>query len=72
MMKFTELQQYLGMPPQNIDFDKFLPAHNISGRPKFRESPVESIDLPEKGISLVFKESSAFKNTGGRRRKMAK
>lgn len=65
MMKITELQQYLGFPAQNIEFDKFLTASGISRRPKFLGSPVERINQIDTGISLVFESKSGFEKFWG-------
>lgn len=64
-MKFTELQQYLGLPAQNIEFDKSLTASGISRRPEFRGSPVERINQVDTGISLVFESKSGFERFWG-------
>ena len=64
-LDITEVARFLGLPAQNADFDKYLTAHGISYRPIFEGTPVDRINVVEKGISLLFDMKDVYETAIG-------
>ncbi|QBE61741.1 hypothetical protein [Pseudoduganella lutea] len=64
-MTIDKITKFLGLPAQNIEFDKYLATHGISHRPVFRETPVDRISLESSGLSLVFDTAGLYEEMYG-------
>lgn len=64
-MQIAELEQYLGLPPKSPSLDKYLTAHGVAERPVFKETPIELVNIPEKGVSLAFREKLGYERQWG-------
>lgn len=64
-MKINELQQYMGLPSQSPDFDRYLSAHGITERPVYNETPIDRISHKAGGLSLLFESKLGYKKIWG-------
>jgi hypothetical protein len=64
-MKISELQQYMGLPAQSPDFDRYLSAHKITARPVYNEIPIENISDTAGGLALLFRSKLGYQKIWG-------
>jgi hypothetical protein len=64
-MKISELQQYMGLPAQSPDFDRYLSAHKITARPVYNEIPIEDISDTAGGLVLLFRSKLDYQKIWG-------